>query len=80
MSIVDKVKQMLGQHPDKARNAVDKGGDMIDRKTGGKYADKVDKAQERAGDYIDRGGEGGQSGGTPGGGTPGGGPGGGQPS
>ncbi|WP_067462036.1 antitoxin [Actinomadura macra] len=73
MSIVDKVKQMLGQHPDKARNTVDKSGDMIDRKTGGKHADKVDKAQDKAGDYIDRGGEGGQTGGTHGDGTPGGG-------
>ncbi|MFB4315385.1 antitoxin [Actinomadura sp. 21ATH] len=54
MSIVDKVKEMLGQHGDKARQGVEKGGDMLDQRTGGKYAQHVDKAQERAGDYIDR--------------------------
>ncbi|MBT2209420.1 MULTISPECIES: antitoxin [Actinomadura] len=70
MSIVDKVKQMLGQHSDQARKTVDKGGDMIDRKTGGKHSDKIDRAQEKAGDYIDRNDEGGPSGGAPGGGQP----------
>ena len=65
MSIVDKVKQMLGQNPDKARQGVERAGDMIDERTGGKYADKVDKAQQKAGDYLDR--EGGQSGGQAGG-------------
>ncbi|TDD83633.1 antitoxin [Actinomadura rubrisoli] len=69
MSIVDKVKQMLGQHSDQAKRGVEKGGDMFDQKTGGKYSDKVDKAQEKAGDYIDRG-EGEQGGGTPGAGQP----------
>ncbi|WP_131737558.1 antitoxin [Actinomadura roseirufa] len=66
MSIVDKVKQMLGQHSDKAKHAVDKGGDKFDQKTGGKYADKVDQAQEKADDFIDRSGEGDAGGGTPG--------------
>ncbi|MCW2912477.1 MAG: hypothetical protein JWN52_545 [Actinomycetia bacterium] len=53
MSIVDKVKEMLGQNVDKAKGAVDKAGDMIDEKTGGKYADKVDKAQEQAKKFVD---------------------------
>lgn len=75
MSIVDKVKQMLGQHPDKAKQGMEKAGDKIDERTGGKYADKVDKAQEKAGDYIDRSGEGGGQRGEQGGGA---GPGGGQ--
>jgi hypothetical protein len=35
MSIVDKVKQMLGQHSDHARKGVDKAGDYIDREGGG---------------------------------------------
>ncbi|GLY72424.1 antitoxin [Actinoallomurus iriomotensis] len=48
MSIVDKVKAFLGQHGDQVDKVVDKAGDMIDEKTGGKYADKVDKAQEQA--------------------------------
>jgi antitoxin protein of toxin-antitoxin system len=48
MSIMDKMKAFLGQHGDKVDKAVDKAGDMIDQRTGGKYADKVDKAQEQA--------------------------------
>lgn len=48
MSIVDKMKELLGQHRDKVDKTVDKAGDIIDEKTGGKYADKVDKAQEEA--------------------------------
>jgi uncharacterized protein YjbJ (UPF0337 family) len=52
MSIVDKVKEMLGSHGDKAKDAVDKAGDMLDQKTGGKYADKVDMAQDKAKDFI----------------------------
>lgn len=54
MSIVDKVKEMLGKNPDQAKKAVDKAGDMLDDKTGGKYADKVDTAQDRAKDFIDK--------------------------
>ncbi|MFI0444662.1 antitoxin [Actinomadura sp. 6N118] len=53
MSIVDKVKEMLGGHGDKAKGAVGKAGDMVDKKTGGKYADKVDTAQDKATEYID---------------------------
>jgi hypothetical protein len=75
MSIVDKVKEMLGQHGDKAKKGMGKGGDMLDRKTGGKHTDKIDQAQQKAGDYIDRGGQGNAPGGQPnerpGGGTPG---------
>jgi hypothetical protein len=53
MSIVDKVKEMLGQNPDKAKSGVDKAGDVFDQKTGGKYSDKVDMAQDKAKQYID---------------------------
>jgi hypothetical protein len=60
MSVLDKVKEMLGKQPDKAKQGVEKAGDMFDQRTGGKYADKVDKAQQKGSDYIDRqGGEGG---------------------
>ena len=57
MSIVDKMKEFLGQHGDQVDKAVDKAGDMIDEKTGGKYADKVDKAQEQAKKAADKWGE-----------------------
>jgi hypothetical protein len=53
MSIVDKVKEMLGQHADRAKSGVSKAGDMINDRTGGKHTDKVDMAQEKADDFID---------------------------
>jgi hypothetical protein len=48
MSLVDKVKGFLSQHRDQVDKAIDKAGDLADKKTGGKYADKIDKAQEQA--------------------------------
>ncbi|GAA2458249.1 hypothetical protein GCM10010191_92650 [Actinomadura vinacea] len=75
MSIVDKVKEMLGQHGDKTKRGVEKGGGMADRKTGGKHTDKIDQAQQKASDYVDRQGDAGpgeqqQPGQRPGGDTP----------
>ena len=52
MSIIDKVKGLLGQHSDKAEKGINKAGDMIDRKTGGKYSDKIDSVQEKAKDML----------------------------
>jgi hypothetical protein len=52
MSIVDKVKEMLGQHSNKAEQGIDKTGDRIDEKTGGKHGEQVDQGQERAKDYL----------------------------
>jgi hypothetical protein len=54
MSIVDKMKEFLGQHGDQVDKVVEKAGDMVDEKTGGKYADKVDKAQEQAKKTADK--------------------------
>ncbi|MEU9862734.1 antitoxin [Streptomyces sp. NPDC047971] len=54
MGIMDKLKGMMGQHPDKADQAVERGGDMIDQKTGGKHAAKVDQGQQKAQEYIDK--------------------------
>jgi hypothetical protein len=53
MSIVDKVKSVLGQHSDKVHRGVDKIGDKIDEKTGGKHSDKIDKARRRVKDLAD---------------------------
>ncbi|HZM78923.1 MAG TPA: antitoxin [Candidatus Limnocylindrales bacterium] len=53
MGIVDKAKEALGDRSDKAKEAVDKGGDMIDQKTGGKAAGQVDSAQDKAKEVID---------------------------
>lgn len=52
MGFMDKVKGMFGQHADKVEGGIDKAGDVIDDKTGGKYADKVDKGQDAAKDAL----------------------------
>ena len=55
MSLLDKAKSMLFKNSDKAKDAVDKAGDMVDKKTDGKYTSQVDTAQEKAKDVLDRG-------------------------
>lgn len=52
MGILDKVKEMLGQHSQQADAGIEKGGDTIDDKTGGKYAEHVDKGQDAARDQL----------------------------
>ena len=60
MGLMDKVKGLLGQHDSKVDQGIDKAGDMVDDKTGGKYAEHVDKGQQAAKDGVDQlGGDGG---------------------
>ncbi|MFD3521766.1 antitoxin [Streptomyces sp. NPDC058653] len=47
MSMLDRLKGMMKGHEDTARKGVDKAGDAIDRKTGGKYERQVDTAQQK---------------------------------
>ncbi|MCP2318204.1 MT0933-like antitoxin protein [Nocardia amikacinitolerans] len=54
MSIIDKLKELVGKNPDHVKGGVDKAGDMFDQRTGGKYTDKVDQGQQKAKDYIDK--------------------------
>lgn len=49
-----KVEGLLHDHSDKVTDAVDKVGDTVDEKTGGKYADKVDTAQDFAKEQVDK--------------------------
>lgn len=46
--LANKAKEFAAKNPDKVDRAIDKAGDIVDSKTGGKYADKVDKAQDAA--------------------------------
>lgn len=54
MGLLDKIKGMLGGNVDKAKAGIDKAGDMVDEKTGGKFGDQIDKAQDMAGDMLDK--------------------------
>ena len=53
MGLLDKIKGMLGGNADKVKEGIDKAGDMIDEKTGGKFTDKIAKAEEQIRDVID---------------------------
>ena len=53
-SFFDKVKDLADQHDEKVDQALEKAGDVVDDKTGGKYTEHIDKgvdmAQERTGE------------------------------
>ncbi|GGT34881.1 antitoxin [Streptomyces purpureus] len=52
MGIMDKLKDMLGQHQDKAGQASDAAERKINERTGGKYEDKVDQGQQQVEDRL----------------------------
>lgn len=54
MGLMDKIMGMLKGNADKAKAGIEKAGDMVDEKTGGKFADKVDMAQEKAAEMLDK--------------------------
>lgn len=53
MGLLDKIKAMLGGNADKVKDGLDKAGDMVDEKTGGKFTDKIDMAEEKIGEVIE---------------------------
>jgi len=46
MGIFDKARDAINQNEDKVDDIVEKAGDFIDDKTGGKFSDKIDAAQD----------------------------------
>ncbi len=48
MSFLDKAKDLIGKNTEKVEQAIDKAGDFVDDKTGGKYSATVDKVQDAA--------------------------------
>ncbi|MCG7438876.1 antitoxin [Corynebacterium freneyi] len=48
MSLIDKAKKFIDDNPDKIREGIEKVGDEIGKRTGGKYADKIDRVQDEA--------------------------------
>ncbi|OBB39809.1 MULTISPECIES: antitoxin [unclassified Mycobacterium] len=54
MAFLDKVKNLLAKNADKVDTAIDKAGDMVDKKTQGKYAQHVDKVQDAARNYVNK--------------------------
>jgi MT0933-like antitoxin protein len=54
MAFLDKVKNLLARNADKVDTAIDKAGDIVDKKTQGKYTDTVDKVQDAAKKVVDK--------------------------
>lgn len=54
--IKDKAEKAMQDHPDQVEKysdeALERGGDLVDKLTGGTYADQVDKAQQAGDDHI----------------------------
>lgn len=52
MGMLDKAKELAEQNPEKVDEVIEKVGDFIDEKTGGKFSEQVDKVQEVAKDKL----------------------------
>ncbi|GID93218.1 antitoxin [Amorphoplanes digitatis] len=48
MGLLDKVKDLANKHDDKVDQGLEKVGDQIDTRTGGKFAQHVDKGVDEA--------------------------------
>lgn len=47
-NLAGKAMDMAAQHADKVDGVIDKAGDVVDAKTGGKFSGQVDSAQDAA--------------------------------
>lgn len=50
--LAQKAGEFVSQNPDQVSDGIDKAGDFIDQKTGGKFADKVDGLQDGAKNFL----------------------------
>lgn len=48
-----KLTDAVDQHGDKIAQGIDKAGDMVNERTGGKHADNIDQATGKARDALD---------------------------
>lgn len=54
-SFFDRVKDLADQHDDKVDAALEKVGDVVDEKTGGKHTEHIDKAVDAAQQHTGQG-------------------------
>ena len=52
-NLKDKAEDLVDSQGEKVGEGLDRAGDFVDDKTGGKYADHVDQGQDRAKDALD---------------------------
>jgi hypothetical protein len=48
MGLPDDAKRFLDEHDEQVDRAIERAGDVVDRKTRGEYADQLDKLQDAA--------------------------------
>ncbi len=53
MAFLDKLKNVLAKNADRVDTAIDKAGDLVDKKTQGKYSGHVNKVQDAAKKAVD---------------------------
>ncbi len=49
-----KAEKVVEDHGDQIKSGVDKAGDFVDDKTGGKYTDKIQTAEDKMSDAVDK--------------------------
>ena len=49
-----KAQQVIGGNEQAIKDGIEKAGDFVDSKTGGKHADKIDAVQRGASDFVDK--------------------------
>ncbi|MDR1806702.1 MAG: antitoxin, partial [Propionibacteriaceae bacterium] len=47
MGLADQLSDALSGHADEIKAGIEKAGDLVDEKTGGKFASQVDQVQEK---------------------------------
>ena len=48
----DDIKNQASQHSDQVEQGIDKAGNTVDDKTGGKFSDQIDKGQDALKDKL----------------------------
>jgi hypothetical protein len=49
-----KAQQVIGGNEEAIKNGIEKAGDFVDSKTGGKHAGTIDSVQRGASDFVDK--------------------------
>ena len=49
-----KAQQVIGGNEEAIKDGIEKAGDFVDSKTGGKHAGKIDAVQRGASDFVDK--------------------------
>ena len=57
--LLDKAKELIGQRPGQVDKGIEKSGEFVDQKTGGRHSDQIRQGEQRAENYMGTGGQGG---------------------